>query len=81
MKLFSALKSKFMKDMATLQVGSMLTSVGSLCSTIILAFILGATEQGNYFAAIALFSLISLLLSSGIGAATVSQVSAAYSLR
>jgi len=74
----TALKSKFFKDMATLQAGSMLTSVGSLCSTILLAFILGAREQGTYFASIALFSLISLLLSSGIGAATVSQVSAAH---
>lgn len=78
MKILEALKSKFMKDMATLQMGSMLNSVGSLCSTVILAFILGAKEQGNYFAAIALFSLVSLVLSSGIGAATVSQVSAAH---
>lgn len=78
MKLLETLKSKFLKDMATLQAGSMLTSVGSLCSTVLLAFVLGAKEQGNYFAAIALFSLVSLLLSSGIGAATVSQVSAAH---
>ncbi len=78
MKILQVLKSKFLKDMATLQIGSMLTSVGSLFSTVLLAFVLGAREQGNYFAAIALFSLVSLVLSSGIGAATVSQVAAAH---
>lgn len=77
MKALEVLKSKFLKDMATLQVGSMLTSIGNLFSTILLAFILGPREQGNYFASIALFSLVSLILSSGIGPATVSQVSSA----
>ena len=78
MKVLEFLRSKFLKDMATLQVGSMLTSVGNLFSTVLLAFILGAREQGIYFASIALFSLVSLVLSSGIGPATVSQVSSAH---
>lgn len=78
MNLVGLLRSKFVKDTATLQVGGFLTAFGNLASTILLAFVLGAAEQGRYFVAISLYSMVFLMLSTGINQATVSQVSAAY---
>lgn len=77
MKLRERLRTKFLRDMTTLQVGSLLTSVGNFIGTVALAFLLGPREQGRYYVAIALYSLLWLLMNQGFVGATVSQVAAA----
>lgn len=71
------LKHKFVRDTATLQVGTVLTTIGNFVSTIALAQLLGERQQGELFVAIGLYSLLWLLLGQGVVAATVSQVAAA----
>lgn len=71
------LKDKFWRDSVTLQIGSMINSAGNLLSAVALAHVLGAHEQGQFYVAIALYSLWFLLLNQGLSAATVAQVAAA----
>jgi len=71
------LKSRFLRDTATLQVGSLLNSAGNFAGTVALALLLGPHEQGRYYVAIALYSLLWLLMNQGFVGATVSQVAAA----
>jgi O-antigen/teichoic acid export membrane protein len=71
------LKSKFVRDTATLQVGSFLTAAGNFASAAALAFLLGPREQGRYYLAISLYSLLWLMMNQGFVGATVSQVAAA----
>ena len=77
MKLLERLKTKFLRDTATLQVGSLLNSAGNFAGTVALAFLLGPREQGRYYVAIALYSFLWFLMNQGFVAATVSQVAAA----
>jgi O-antigen/teichoic acid export membrane protein len=71
------LEHKFVRDTATLQIGTVLNSIGNFASTLALTHLLGAAHQGELFTAIALYSLLWLLLGQGVVAATVSQVAAA----
>lgn len=71
------LKSKLMKDTATLQVSSMINQASQLVSSVVLAFLLGAHGQGMYFLAITLQAVVYNLVNIGVVAATTSQVAAA----
>lgn len=71
------LKSKLMKDTATLQVSSMLNQASQLVSTVVLAYLLGSHGQGMYFLAIALQAVVYNLVNVGVVAATTTQVAAA----
>jgi O-antigen/teichoic acid export membrane protein len=71
------LKSRLMKETATLQVSSMLNQVSQLASSVVLAFLLGAHGQGMYFLAITLQAVVYNLVNIGVVAATTSQVAAA----
>ena len=71
------LRSKFVRDTATLQVGSFLTAAGNFASAAALAFLLGPREQGRYYLAISLYSLLWLMMNQGFVGATVSQVASA----
>jgi O-antigen/teichoic acid export membrane protein len=71
------LKHKFVRDTATLQVGTVLNTIGNFASTLALAYLLGEKQQGELFIAISLYSLLWLLLGQGPVAATISQVAAA----
>jgi O-antigen/teichoic acid export membrane protein len=71
------LRNKFLRDTATLQAGSFLTAIGNFASAAALAFLLGPREQGRYYLAISLYSLLWLMMNQGFVGATVSQVAAA----
>jgi O-antigen/teichoic acid export membrane protein len=71
------LKSKFLRDTVTLQAGSLLTAVGNFASAAALAYLLGARQQGRYYVAISLYSLLWFLMNQGFVGATGSQVAAA----
>jgi len=75
--LVSGLKSKFMRDTATLQLASLLNQSSQLISTVAIAYLLGAEGQGLYVSAIALQALAYFLVTVGVTQATVSQVAAA----
>lgn len=71
------LKHKVVRDTATLQAGTLFVAAGNLASAVLLAHVLGAREQGQYYVAVVLYSLLTLLLGQGVLGATVSQVAAA----
>jgi len=71
------LKNRFLRDTATLQLGSLFNAVGNFASAAALAFLLGPREQGRYYLAISLYSLLWFLMNQGFVGATVSQVAAA----
>lgn len=78
MPILPLLRHKFLRDTATLQIGSVLNAIGSFLSAVALAHLLGAHEQGRFYVAISLYSLVwLLLLGQGLVGATVSQVAAA----
>ena len=71
------LKSKLMKDTATLQVSAMLNQASQLVSSVVLAYLLGSHGQGMYFLAITLQAVVYNLVNVGVVAATTTQVAAA----
>jgi O-antigen/teichoic acid export membrane protein len=71
------LKSRLMKDTATLQVSAMLNQASQLVSTVVLAYLLGSHGQGLFFLAISLQAVVYNLVNVGIVAATTTQVAAA----
>lgn len=71
------LKHKFVRDTATLQVGTLFNSAGNLISAVMLAHLLGARQQGQFYVAITLYALLWFLINQGVVSATVSQVAAA----
>lgn len=77
MKILQLLKSRFARDAATLQVGGMLNAAGNLASSVALAFVLGAREQGDFYTAQALFAFFFFALNLGVVQAAVSQIAAA----
>jgi len=76
-KILQLLKSRFARDTAVLQVGGVLNAVGNLVSSVALAHVLGAREQGDFYTAQALFALFFFTLNLGVVQATVSQIAAA----
>jgi O-antigen/teichoic acid export membrane protein len=71
------LKSRLMKETATLQVSAMLNQGSQLFSSIVLAFLLGSHELGLYFLAISLQAVLYNLVNVGVVQATITQVAAA----
>lgn len=70
-------KSRFARDAAVLQLGGLLNGAGQIVSTLLVAHVLGAHDQGQYFAAVALYGGLSLLVNIGWTQATVNQVAGA----
>lgn len=68
---------KLVRDTATLQAGTVAVLACNLAGVVLLAHVLGATAQGQYYVAITLYSLLWFLLNPGVVAATVTQVAAA----
>src|SRR5262245_41081071 len=77
MKLSQVLRHKLVRDTATLQAGTLFVLAGNLGSAVLLAHVLGAHEQGQYYVAIVLYSVLWMGLNPGLVAATVTQVAAA----
>jgi len=71
------LRSKFLKDVATLQISGMVNQASQLFSSIVLAFLLGAKGQGALGVAVMLQGLIYNLISVGVIQSTVGQIASA----
>lgn len=71
------IKSKLLKDTATLQVSGLINQASQLFSSIVLAFLLGANGQGLFAVAVMLQALFYNLVNVGVVQATVSQLAAA----
>jgi O-antigen/teichoic acid export membrane protein len=76
-RVFAAFRTQFFRDAATLQVGSLINSVGNFASAALLAHFLGPKSQGQFYVAVALYSLLWFLVNQGLLQATVAQVAAA----
>ncbi|MFT5049092.1 MAG: O-antigen/teichoic acid export membrane protein [Chlamydiales bacterium] len=72
------LRNKFVRDAATLQAAGVLSQFSQMASTVLIAFLLGASGQGAYVSAIALQGLVYFLVNMGVRNATVSQLAAAH---
>ncbi len=79
MKLFEVLRHKFLRDAATLQIGAFFNAAGNFVNAALLAHLLGAKVQGEFYVAVSLYSLLWFLVNQGLVQATVSQVAAANS--
>ncbi len=77
-RLAELLRSRFMRDTATLQIAGMINQLSQLASTVFLAFLLGAEGQGHFVLAVALQGLLHFLINTGMVPATVSQIAAAH---
>ncbi len=71
------LKSKFVKDAATLQASAMMNQASQLVSSIAVAYLLGSHGQGLFLVAVSLQALLFNLVNVGIVLATTTQVAAA----
>ena len=76
-RLREMLRTKFVRDAATLQVASTISQGFQVVTTAALALLLGAQGQGLYISAIALQALVFFLINVGVLQATVSQIAAA----
>lgn len=76
-QLLGKIRSKFLRDTATLQIAGMLNQGSQVISTVLIAAILGAYGQGLFVSAIALQALIYFLINVGVTQTTVSQIAAA----
>ncbi len=77
MRIGQLLRNRFLRDSAILQVGGALNAAGNLLSSVVLAHLLGARDQGNFYTAQAIYALAYLLLNLGMTQAAVSQVASA----
>ncbi len=73
----SFIRSKFMRDTATLQLGGAINQFSQVLSSVLLARVLTAQGQGLFFLAITLQALFYNLVNVGVVQATVTQVAAA----
>lgn len=71
------LRSRFLRDSATLQLGAMCLAFGSLLGLIALTHILGANGQGEFYIAIAIYSFLWLLTGLGLYPVVISHVAKA----
>ena len=76
-KVWGMLRTKFVRDAATLQVATGVSQVFQVGTTVALALMLGAEGQGIYVSAIALQALVFFLINVGVMQATVGQIAAA----
>ncbi|MBK8178970.1 MAG: lipopolysaccharide biosynthesis protein [Planctomycetes bacterium] len=72
-----AAKSKFVRDVATLQVSGIVNQAVQLGSSMVLAFVLGAEGQGALGVAVMLQGLFYNLIAVGVVQSTVGQVASA----
>lgn len=70
-------RSRFLRDSATLQVAALFNNFGNLASTFALAHVLGAHRQGEYYLAVATWSLLWFTINLGLTSVVTSQVAAA----
>ena len=77
MNLLAAFRTRFARNAATLQVAGVLNAGSSFVSSIVLAHVLGAGEQGRFVLGLSLYSLLFFLANMGVSQATVNQVAAA----
>ena len=70
--------SRFARDSTILQAGSLMLSMVSLVGVLMLSHILGATRQGEYYLAIAVFSALWFALNLGVQAVAGTMVAAAH---
>ena len=71
------LKNRFVRDVATLQVASVVNQACQVLSTVSIALLLGARGQGLFVSAIALQALLHLMLNVGTVEGTAAQIAAA----
>ena len=76
-RLLEMLRSRFMRDTATLQVAGIVNQLSQMVSTVLIAYLLGAQGQGLLVTAIALQGGLHFLVNTGVVPATVSQIAAA----
>ena len=76
-RVWEMLRTKFVRDAATLQLATGVSQVFQVGTTVALALMLGAEGQGIYVSAIALQALVFFLINVGVMQATVGQIAAA----
>jgi len=77
LRILRLLRSKFARDAATLQVGALINTASNLCSSMVLAHLLGAHHQGEFMVALALYSLFTIAVNLGLTHTTVNQLASA----
>jgi O-antigen/teichoic acid export membrane protein len=70
-------RSRFVRDTATLQVAGVVNQLSQMVSTVLVAYLLGAEGQGLLVTAIALQGGLHFLVNTGVVPATVAQIAAA----
>ena len=78
-KLLEMLRSRFVRDTATLQAAGVINQLSQMISTVLIAYLLGAEGQGLLVTAIALQGGLHFLVNTGVVPATVSQIAVAAS--
>ena len=73
----AAIRHRFVRDAATLQVAALINQGSQLASTVAIAFLLGSHGQGLFVSALALQALFFFLINLGVTQAVVSQIAAA----
>lgn len=73
-RLRAALGSRFLRDSTVLQVGSLAVSGFGFLGTVALTHVLGASRQGEFYLAVAAYSLLWFCLNLGLYPVTISQV-------
>ncbi len=76
-RLLAAIRHRFVRDAATLQVAALINQTSQLLSTVAIAFLLGSNGQGLFVSALALQALFFFLVNLGVTQAVVSQIAAA----
>lgn len=76
MRLAELVRSRFVRNAATLQMGAALNAAGNFISSILLAHVLGAEKQGLFYSAMVLYGIFYLFGSMGLVQGAVSQVAA-----
>ena len=77
MSIANLLRSRFLRDSATLQAGSLCLALGNLLGVVALSHVLGAHTQGELYLAVAIHSLLWFLTSLALGTVTIGQVARA----
>jgi O-antigen/teichoic acid export membrane protein len=75
------LQGRFLRNVVALQAGGFLTSLVNFASSVALAHVLGAREQGLFVVAVQLYSLLFFLFNLGILQVAVTQIASASARR
>jgi O-antigen/teichoic acid export membrane protein len=70
-------RHRFVRNVASLQVGAALNGVSGLVSSILLAHVLGAADQGEYYTSIAVWAFLTLFANPALVQVTVNQIAGA----